>query len=111
MTALRSRDPSVSIAVTTVTPTGAETARGLFGDRVRHGYLPYDTPGAVRRFLDRLQPAVAVMLETEIWPTLYFALHKRGIPIVLASARLVGALGPSLSRASARWAVACSRAA
>ena len=86
--ALRSRDASVSIAVTTVTPTGAETARGLFGDRVRHGYLPYDTPGAVRRFLDRLQPAVAVMLETEIWPTLYFALHKRGIPIVLASARL-----------------------
>jgi 3-deoxy-D-manno-octulosonic-acid transferase len=88
VTALRSRDPNVNITLTTVTATGAETARNLFGDRVRLGYLPYDTPGAVRRFLDRLQPAVAVMLETEIWPTLYFALQKRGIPIVLASARL-----------------------
>jgi 3-deoxy-D-manno-octulosonic-acid transferase len=60
----------------------------LFGDRVRHCYFPYDLPGAVRRFLDRLQPQVAVILETEIWPTLYGVLHRRGIPIVLASARL-----------------------
>jgi 3-deoxy-D-manno-octulosonic-acid transferase len=86
--ALRKRVPGVEIVLTTVTPTGAETARAVFGDRVRHRYLPYDTPGAVRRFLARLDPAVAVMLETEIWPTLYFALRKRGTPIVLASARL-----------------------
>jgi 3-deoxy-D-manno-octulosonic-acid transferase len=86
--ALRNRVPGAEIVLTTVTTTGAETARAVFGDRVRHRYLPYDTPGAVRRFLARLEPAVAVMLETEIWPTLYFALKKRGIPIVLASARL-----------------------
>src|SRR6187455_3309274 len=47
VTALRSRDPNVNITLTTVTATGAETARNLFGDRVRLGYLPYDTPGAV----------------------------------------------------------------
>jgi 3-deoxy-D-manno-octulosonic-acid transferase len=85
---LRKRLPGIAIVLTTVTTTGAETARAVFGDRVRHCYLPYDTPGAVRRFLARLEPAVAVMLETEIWPTLYFALKQRATPIVLASARL-----------------------
>jgi 3-deoxy-D-manno-octulosonic-acid transferase len=42
----------------------------------------------VRRFLDRLRPHVAIILETEIWPTLYDSLGKRGVPLVLASARL-----------------------
>jgi len=33
--------------------------------------LPYDLPGSVRRFLDRIRPGVAIIVETEIWPTLY----------------------------------------
>jgi 3-deoxy-D-manno-octulosonic-acid transferase len=85
---LERRVPGLEIVITTVTPTGAERARALFGDRVRHCYFPYDLPGAVRRFLDRLQPQLAVILETEIWPTLYGVLHRRGVPVVLASARL-----------------------
>ena len=86
--ALQARDPGLAVVVTTVTPTGAQRARALFGDRVRHCYLPYDLPGAVRRFLDRIQPRVAIILETEIWPTLYRSLGQRRIPLVLASARL-----------------------
>jgi 3-deoxy-D-manno-octulosonic-acid transferase len=42
----------------------------------------------VRRFLDRIQPRVAIVLETEIWPTLYDTLGRRGIPLVMASARV-----------------------
>jgi len=86
--ALRQRFPGIPITVTTVTPTGAQRARVLFGDTVGHGYLPYDLPGAVRRFLDRVQPGVAIILETEIWPTLYHELGRRRIPLVIASARL-----------------------
>jgi 3-deoxy-D-manno-octulosonic-acid transferase len=86
--ALRQRFPGIPITVTTVTPTGAQRARVLFGDSVGHGYLPFDLPGAVRRFLDRVQPGVAIILETEIWPTLYHELGRRGIPLVIASARL-----------------------
>jgi 3-deoxy-D-manno-octulosonic-acid transferase len=80
--------PAIPIVVTTVTPTGAQRARALFGDAVRHCYLPYDLPGSVRRFLDRIQPQVAIILETEIWPTLYDTLGRRGIPLVMASARV-----------------------
>jgi 3-deoxy-D-manno-octulosonic-acid transferase len=86
--ALRRRRPDLAIALTTTTATGAQRARALFGDTVHHCYLPYDLPGSVRRFLDRVSPRVAVILETEIWPTLYATLAHRRVPLVLASARL-----------------------
>jgi 3-deoxy-D-manno-octulosonic-acid transferase len=86
--ALHRRFPEHHVVVTTVTPTGAQRVRALFGDEVRHCYLPYDLPGSVARFLDRIQPRVAIIIETEIWPTLYRALGRRRIPLVLASARI-----------------------
>lgn len=86
--ALRRRRSDLPIVISTVTPTGAQRARALFRDDVQHCYLPLDLPGAVRRFLDRIDPQVAVILETEIWPTLYAALGRRGVPLVLGSARL-----------------------
>lgn len=86
--ALRREVAGTEIVITTVTPTGAQRARALFGVGVRHCYLPYDLPGAVRRFLGRTRPGVAIILETEIWPTLYGALGRRGIPLVMGSARV-----------------------
>lgn len=86
--ALQRRFPDLPVVVTTVTPTGAQRARALFGDAVFHCYLPYDLPGAVGRFLDRTRPRAAIIMETEIWPTLYHALGSRGIPLVMASARV-----------------------
>ena len=86
--ALRRRRPDLPIVLSTTTATGAQRARALFADSVEHCYLPYDLPGAVRRFLDRVAPRVAVILETEIWPTLYATLARRRIPLVLGSARL-----------------------
>ncbi|MCJ7452495.1 MAG: 3-deoxy-D-manno-octulosonic acid transferase, partial [Steroidobacteraceae bacterium] len=49
---LKQRVPGLEIVLTTVTETGAARARTIFGDEVRHCYLPYDLPGPVRRFLD-----------------------------------------------------------
>src|SRR5690606_34233682 len=73
---------------TTATPTGAQRVRALFGTSVRHAYLPYDLPSAVRRFLDRVQPSLAIVMEREIWPNLFGACERRHIPIVMASARI-----------------------
>jgi 3-deoxy-D-manno-octulosonic-acid transferase len=50
--------------------------------------LPWDTPGAVRRFLRRHRPVVGVLMETEIWPNLLHHAHAAGVPMVLANARL-----------------------
>ena len=86
--ALRRHYPQHAIVVTTTTPTGAQRVPALFADTVSHAYLPYDLPGAVGRFLDRLRPQIAIIMETEVWPNLYRACGRRRIPIVLANARL-----------------------
>jgi 3-deoxy-D-manno-octulosonic-acid transferase len=86
--ALRSRCAGIPLVLTTTTPTGAQRARSLFGDTVHFSYLPYDLPGSVRRFLDRVRPRLAVILETELWPNLFCECGRRGIPLVLASARV-----------------------
>jgi 3-deoxy-D-manno-octulosonic-acid transferase len=86
--ALRSRYPENPLVLTTATPTGRARARGLFGDTVDVRFLPYDTPGAVARFLDRIRPRLAIIMETELWPNLFKECERRGVPLVLASARL-----------------------
>jgi 3-deoxy-D-manno-octulosonic-acid transferase len=85
---LSKRYPSRSLIVTTGTPTGAQRVRALFGTSVRHVYLPYDTPGGVRRFLNRIRPRIAVVMETEVWPNLFRECARRKVPLVIASARL-----------------------
>ena len=86
--ALRRRYAPRPMVVTTVTPTGSERVRKLFGDEVFHVYLPYDLPRAVKRFLDRIRPALAVVMETEIWPNLFHQCGRRGIPLAVVNARL-----------------------
>lgn len=86
--ALRERYPATPLVVTTVTPTGAQRARALFAGLAHVRYVPYDLPGSVRRFFDRVRPRVAIILETELWPNLYHECGRRGVPLVLASARI-----------------------
>jgi 3-deoxy-D-manno-octulosonic-acid transferase len=86
--ALRLRYPQNPLVLTTATPTGRARARTLFGDTVDVRFLPYDTPGAVARFLNNIRPRLAIIMETELWPNLYMECEHRGVPLVLASARL-----------------------
>lgn len=86
--ALLERYPQWPLVVTTVTPTGSERVRQLFGDRVFHVYLPYDLPFSVRRFLRRVRPRLGMVVETEIWPNLYFACRDHGVALMIANARL-----------------------
>jgi 3-deoxy-D-manno-octulosonic-acid transferase len=86
--ALCARHPEFRVLVTTATPTGRARARMLFGDVADVRFLPYDTPGAMRRFLSRVRPRVAVIMETELWPNLFHECRRRGVAVVLANARL-----------------------
>jgi 3-deoxy-D-manno-octulosonic-acid transferase len=80
--------PGRTVVLTTVTPTGRARARALFGQRVDVRYAPIDLPGSVRRFFARVRPGLVIILETEIWPTLYHHCGTQGVPLVLASARI-----------------------
>lgn len=88
ITALQQRYPDTRILVTTMTPTGSAHVRLLFGDRVDHVYLPYDLPGAMKRFICAYRPCIGIVIETEIWPNLLARCRREGVPMVLANARL-----------------------
>ena len=46
--ALLKQYPNHTLLISNTTPTGSQTARRLFGDRVEHCYFPYDAPNKNR---------------------------------------------------------------
>jgi len=80
--------PDIPIVVTTQTPTGSERVKDIFGDDVTHVYVPFDIPFTVKRFFKQIQPKLAVIMETEIWPNLYYECSAEKIPLLIASARI-----------------------
>ena len=88
LAALRQRLPGMRLLLTHGTATGrAEGARLLQAGDVQV-WQPWDTPGAVRRFLAQFRPDVGVLMETEIWPNLIHEARAHGVPLALANARL-----------------------
>ena len=86
--ALQQRHPDIPLTLTTMTPTGSERVRALFGATVFHVYAPYDIPDCIARFLQRVQPRLLIVIETELWPNIIHCCATRAIPVVLANARL-----------------------
>lgn len=74
--------------ISTVTPTGYEVARQYYAHEAEIRFLPLDISWMVQRAIKRINPALFVCLETELWPNLYCFLHRRGVPIVIVNARI-----------------------
>ncbi|WP_322086216.1 lipid IV(A) 3-deoxy-D-manno-octulosonic acid transferase [Burkholderia sp. BCC1999] len=86
--ALMHARPDARILLTHMTPSGRATGEQIFGDRVLRCYLPYDMPGAVRRFLHAWRPTLGLVMETEVWPTLIDECRRADVPLVLTNARM-----------------------
>ena len=86
--ALRAERPSLRVLLTNGTATGREAGAELMRAGDAQTWLPYDTPGATRRFFAHWQPAVGVLMETEVWPNLVRSATAAGVPVLLANARL-----------------------
>lgn len=80
--------PEHRVIVTTMTATGARQVQTLFGDLVTHHFVALDFPGATRRFVQRLDPEIAIIVETEIWPNLIHACAMAGVPVAIVNARI-----------------------
>ena len=76
------------ILVTTTTPTGSQAVLEHYQSEVLHFYFPFDLPLIVNRYIKKINPAICILLETEIWPNLIHALNKNNIPCLLVNARL-----------------------
>lgn len=116
---LLARYPDHRLLLTHMTPTGRAEGWRLYGERVLHAYLPYDTASMTARFLAAFRPRLAVLMETEVWPMLIERCRRARVPVMLASARLsarsarkAARLGPLARRAlGGLSAVACQTAA
>ncbi len=86
---LRSAEPAAPIYLSTTTLTGRAAAAQKLGSSVQGiFYFPFDFVFAVRRVLRTLQPSVAVVLETEIWPNMFREAKRAGCGLVMVNARM-----------------------
>ena len=80
--------PYSEILVTTTTPTGSKLLIERLGNKIKHQYLPVDIPFFINSFLNKWNPKILILLETEIWPKLINIFKSRGIYSALVNARL-----------------------
>jgi 3-deoxy-D-manno-octulosonic-acid transferase len=85
---LRAERPDVAVLVTSGTVTSAELLARRLPAGAIHQFLPVDTPGGARRFLDHWRPDLAVFVESELWPNLLLTAKARGVKLALVSAKL-----------------------
>ncbi len=86
--ALKERFPERKLFISTTTRTGQTLARERmsFADGVF--YFPLDWTFAVRRVFRVLQPALIVIMETEIWPNFLREARRAGIPVLFVNGRV-----------------------
>ena len=85
---IRAHQEHSPILLTTFTPTGLIQAQEQLSDCVDLTYAPLDQYHWVRRWLDRIQPQILILAETELWPELCVQCQQRNIPILVVNARL-----------------------
>ena len=88
LAALRAAHPEAPMLVTCQTPAGRQAAESLALADCTVAYLPFDAGVSVRAFLRRFRPRIALVLETEIWPTLFLQVRRAGIPLLVLNARI-----------------------
>ncbi|TEA77857.1 3-deoxy-D-manno-octulosonic acid transferase [Allopusillimonas ginsengisoli] len=80
------------VLLTHMTTTGRQEGARVFQEAISAGrlvqqWLPYDFPGATRRFIAHYRPSAGILIEREVWPNLLAAAQEARVPMMLASAR------------------------
>ena len=85
---LRRQYPGVPLLLTHGTATGWAQGSAVLQPGDQQAWQPWDTPGAVQRFLAQFRPRIGLLMETEVWPNLVAACAAGGVPLCLVNARL-----------------------
>ena len=83
---IRARD--FAVLVTSGTVTSAALAGQRLPDGAMHQFVPVDVPSFAARFLDYWRPALALFVESDLWPNLIFSCSERKIPMILVNGRI-----------------------
>ncbi|MEG3639708.1 3-deoxy-D-manno-octulosonic acid transferase [Magnetococcus sp. PR-3] len=100
---LAQRYPDHLLVVSTVTKTGRQVVLEKMPHVHHHLYLPLDFPFCINRVIKVLKPKLCIVMETELWPNFFRALHQNHCPIVVVNGRLSPQSFKSYHKA--RWAM------
>jgi len=85
---LRKIYPDKKFVISTVTATGNKIAQGIAKGSDFLTYLPLDFSFIISAVLDRINPSIFIIAETEIWPNLITHLYRRKIPVITVNGRI-----------------------
>jgi len=80
--------PKHRILISTTTMTGSIAVKNHYNDKVNHCFFPFDSKLIIKSFLNKINPEICILMETEIWPNLIHLLNEKNIPVALINARL-----------------------
>ncbi len=86
--AILRKEPEKRIVLTTTTTTGYRVAEKELARQVIVIHNPVDLPMIVRKVVQKINPEKLILVESEVWPNLVKHLKSKGIPVLLANARL-----------------------
>lgn len=96
ITRIQAARPALRVLMTTGTVSSARLLAERLPASILHQYVPVDQPHWVRSFLDYWRPALALWVESELWPNLLNEAQSRRIPAILLNGRMS-------HRSFARW--------
>jgi len=76
------------IVLTTMTSTGNEAAKSRVPEANRVFFFPFDHPLMLQRAMEKIQPSLVLIAETELWPNFLHACGKKRVPVVLFNGRI-----------------------
>lgn len=85
---LRKIFPDKRFVLSTVTATGNKIVQSIAKEGDFITYLPLDFSFIVKKVMDKINPSLFIIAETEIWPNLISYLYKKNIPIVTVNGRI-----------------------
>jgi len=98
--ALKNRYPSRQIVLSVKTATGLEIARKKLQSKVDYILpMPLDFWWSIRRMIKYINPAIFILVETDIWPGLISSLKKGRVKTILVNGRV----SPHTGKSYIRW--------
>jgi len=80
--------PNAKFLSSTITETGNEMAHKIIKQASTIIYFPFDYSFIVNKFLNKFNPQIFVMMETELWPNFLTLANQRGVRLFLINGKL-----------------------
>jgi len=80
--------PGYEIVISSTTDTGLARAKALYDADYSVFYFPFDFSWMMKRAFTRLNPAMILLMELEVWPNMASLARQKNIPVVVVNGRL-----------------------